>query len=40
MSNKWEKVYRKYLYDADLGKGGTGFLLTYQESEYVYVFTA
>lgn len=40
---KYEKEIKKYavyLYDADLGKGGTGFLLTYQESEYVYVFTA
>ena len=24
MSNKWEKVYRKYLYDADLSYSGLG----------------
>ena len=40
---KYEKDIKKYavhLQDVGVGEGGSGFLLTYQESGYVYIFTA
>lgn len=40
---KYEKDIKKYsvrLQDAGTGESGSGFVLAYHESKYVYIFTA